>query len=584
VKKTHLAVWARGLAVACCAGLLLGGCNRDVLDEPGVVATVNGDPIRTADLEARQDLRRLGAPVVDNPSVERLRVEYGAVLADMIVARLVRQELSRLRLAVSPAELAAAERDVLADYPDGAFDRMLLEEHIDADRWREVLGDRLSYEKFTREVLRQNVRVGVSEAANYYKEHIDAFTKPARLRLAIVGGKDAEAVKAAVAAYRKAGQLAALDGLPGITVQEVNLPAKNLSAVWREAVKPLKPGESSAVLTVGKETTVLILLARQPETVLDPAKAYARVEALLLEDKLQKAFDAWLAEALAGAKIAVSKQLVAAPADATADTADTADAAGANTDAARRSGSVDDKPPFATPKAPRDGGKPALEPASPKEKEPTGRDEKKATPAPAPAQAVSADNTDKADKSDNSDKIGKTDKTDKTAEASPPVSDASSAKPVATPAPAQDPASPAAVVTAVAPNDTSAAKPAPGQEGASAKTDAPTVPQVSPPVAPASPVAAPPAAPAVQSPAEAALKGGAGEVEFSAVKASWILYTVDDGQEDRVYLKPGKPYRIVYAKKLSVRLGSPSEMKYRVGGKETTVEVGKKESRILEFP
>ncbi|MHC1710723.1 MAG: peptidyl-prolyl cis-trans isomerase [Solidesulfovibrio sp.] len=583
MKKTHLAGWARGLAVACCAGLLLGGCNRDVLDEPGVVATVNGDPIRTADLEARQDLRRLGAPVVDNPSVERLRVEYGAVLADMIVARLVRQELSRLRLAVSPAELAAAERDVLADYPDGAFDRMLLEEHIDANRWREALGDRLSYEKFTREVLRQNVRVGVSEAATYYKEHIDAFTKSARLRLAIVGGKDAETVKTALAAYRKAGQVAALDGLPGITVQEVNLPAKNLSAAWREAVKPLKPGEASAVLTVGKESTVLILLARQPETVLDPAKAYARVETLLLEDKLEKAFDAWLAEALAGAKIAVSKQLVAAPADATADTADTADAVGVKTDAARRSGSVDDKPPVATPKAPRDGGKPAPESASPKEKEPTGRDEKKAAPAPEPSQSVAAVTPDRADKGNGADKIDKADKTDKAAEASPPVSDMSSTKPAAAQVP--PPAPFGAVLTDVAPDtDASAAKPAPGQEGAAAKADAPTVPQASPPVAPASPVAARPEVPAVQPPAEAALKGDAGEVEFSAIKASWILYTVDDGQEDRVYLKPGKPYRIVYAKKLSVRLGSPSEIKYRVGGKETTVEVGKKESRVLEFP
>ena len=68
---------------------------------------------------------------------------------------------------------------------------MLLEEHIDLPRWRELLADRLALEKFTQNVLRPNVRVGVSEAANYYKEHIDAFTRPASVRLRLVVGRDA---------------------------------------------------------------------------------------------------------------------------------------------------------------------------------------------------------------------------------------------------------------------------------------------------------------------------------------------------------------------------------------------------------
>ncbi len=127
------------------------------------------------------------------------------------------------------------------------------------------------------------------------------------------------------------------------------------------------------------------------------------------------------------------------------------------------------------------------------------------------------------------------------------------------------------------------AAPAPETPGGAA---APAVSAV-PPDAPREP-----AAEAVQSPAapepsrESAASGkdGGGEVEFQAVKASWILYSVDGGQEERVYLKPGKPHRIAYAQRLSVRLGSPSEVVYRHGGRETAVEVGKKESRVLDFP
>ncbi|HML62844.1 MAG TPA: hypothetical protein PKD41_18265 [Solidesulfovibrio sp.] len=73
-------------------------------------------------------------------------------------------------------------------------------------------------------------------------------------------------------------------------------------------------------------------------------------------------------------------------------------------------------------------------------------------------------------------------------------------------------------------------------------------------------------------------------VVFTAIKASWILYAVDGGEEQRIYLKPGKPLRLDYAKKLVVRPGSPSEVSYRQGDRETTVVVAKKESRVLEFP
>jgi len=71
---------------------------------------------------------------------------------------------------------------------------------------------------------------------------------------------------------------------------------------------------------------------------------------------------------------------------------------------------------------------------------------------------------------------------------------------------------------------------------------------------------------------------------FAAVKASWILYTADAQAQERMYLKPGKPFRVPFAKHLSVRLGSPSEVTYRFRGQEKTVEVKKKESRTLEFP
>lgn len=558
----------RGLLAVFLAGLLaavLAACNRDVGKEPGVVAVVGGVPIRLVDLEARHDLGRLGAPGVDNPAVERLRAEYGGVLADMIVARLVRQELSRLHLGVTEAELSAAEEQVRADYPSDAFERMLLEERVDVARWREILRDRLALEKFSREVLRQNVRVDVSEAANYYKEHIDAFTRPARLRLAQVGGREAEAVKAALAAYRKSGQLAPLSGLAGITVREALVPEKNLPAPWREAVKGLKAGEASGLLSVDKESLFLVVLERQPVTVLDPAKAYARVESVLAARKLEKAFAAWLAEALAGTRITVNRQLLAGeePDAAKADgdrtlnelamareetTARDYVAEQARKALAEKRVAGD----TATPTASTAPGAPVAAGAATGEA--VGREVGRPTPSPAEALPRGAATMDEL-----------------------PAA-------VAKEVPADQPDAGTAVMAAAAKES------APAVTSPSAPDAAP-VPSASAldpglavgPVASTDAAQTPPQPPAGP-PAETGEKSGAGEVEFTAIKASWILYTVDADQEERVYIKPGKPHRIVYSQRLTVRLGSPSEVTYRLGGRETTVTVGKKESRILEFP
>jgi len=490
--------WVLVLAV------LLGGCGRDA-DEPGVAATVNGVPITVAALEARHDLSRLGLPEAENPAVERLRAEYGAVLADMIVDSLAGQELSRRHLGVTDAELAKAEAVVRADYPGDAFGRMLLEEHIALERWREALRDRLTVEKFAREVLGPHARVGVSEAADYYKDHIDAFTTPARTRFLLVQGKDAGSLKAALAAFRSSGARSDLTGIGGVSVEEMTLPEGNLPQAWREALRSVKPGEASSILSDETGNAALILLERRGETVLEPAKAYARVEAILSADKLEQAFAAWLTKALAGARIRVHTALVA---------------------------------DSQTPQPPHEATTPPVQ-AAEKSAKAVSAEGQAASPAsgqafvpPPPPQAA-------ADKSDAST------------------------------------LTPPALANAAAPSAALPAAPAVASASAASGEDkAAAVVQ---------PTAQP--APAVPVPAEAvAPSAGVHEVEYSAVKASWILYTADGKPEERVYLKPGNPLRITFTQRLSVRLGSPSEVRYRYRGKEKTVEVKKKESRILEFP
>ncbi|MFU2210244.1 peptidyl-prolyl cis-trans isomerase [Solidesulfovibrio sp. C21] len=562
----------RGLVLCLLAVFVLpalGGCGRDVAREPGVVAVVAGSPIRLADVEARHDLGEIGLPEVDNPPVETLRAAYGKVLADMIVARLIRQELARRHQSVTASELDAAEKRVRADYPGDSFERMLLEERIDLAHWRAMLADRLALEKFTHEVLRPQARVEVTKAADYYKEHIDAFTIPPRVRLARVQGRDSAAVKAALAAYRRSGlKMESLAGFAGITTQEAVLPEKNLPASWREALKDLKDGEPSAILTSGGASFFCILQKRLPATVIDPAKAYARVEAILAGRQTARAFAAWLAETLRTTKISINKELLAAmsPGQDTVAAADARDEAGlAREDATVRS-DLAQRARGALPAEARSESRPepartaiaaGAQSAASAQKEPP---QAPAARAPEPAPPTS-----------------QTGASASTTPAEPPKQDATGETPTKS-----EQAAPAGP-DASEPAQTAAAPSVPSDAAKEAQP-APAAPAAVADAAPSPQPDTAKAAPSDTRPASPSRPAGGGAVRFMAIKASWIRYSVDEGEEKRVYLKPGKPYEITYTKKLVVRLGSPSELRYSHAGREQTVAVGNKENRSLEFP
>jgi hypothetical protein len=77
---------------------------------------------------------------------------------------------------------------------------------------------------------------------------------------------------------------------------------------------------------------------------------------------------------------------------------------------------------------------------------------------------------------------------------------------------------------------------------------------------------------------------GPGEVEFLANKASWITFRIDDGQEERLYIKGGKKHVVSFARKLSVRFGSPSDVSYRFKDRQERVESSAREVKTVDFP
>ncbi|NDY55634.1 hypothetical protein G3N56_02610 [Desulfovibrio sulfodismutans] len=544
---------------------LLWACDRKA-EPPGVVATVNGRPVTLGQLEFNHDLRGMGLVATENPSVEGLRRDYGRIMADLIIRELMLEELQKAGGAVTDEDLARLEAEIRADYPGELFDRMLFEENIDPQKWRESLLTRAVMDKFVSMILKDQARVEVQEAADYYKEHVAQFQRPALVTFLLVRGPDKKRVAEALR-ERDSGRTFPREPTPdAASIQEVRLPRELIPEAWRALLGKLQPGQASPVVQEKREAMALVLVGETPAFTLDPATAYPLVEKALAEKKRNEAFSAWLAGAVAAADIRVSAHLVdngdipvsEAPSPDILEKEFPGVGGGKGEHAAELADTGQVSKSFADRFADRqgpDGVKPGPEkdgPAGPS-----------AAATPSAASPAQGDRQEVVRVVPGREGPGET----------------AADLPLATPVPTDSP------------SEQSPAQPAAGTPAAGTPAAGSSVPDVaavaSPQAGTVEPTTDPVQATSTDGAAGAAAQvvpSGPGEVEFLANKASWLIFKVDDGKEDLVYIKGGKNHVVSFKDRLSVRFGSPSDITYRFRDRQERVESSAREVKTMDFP
>lgn len=314
------------LCVLCVLCVSLCGCLEEKLP-PGLVGMVNGEAISLREVEALQDVSGAGLafftdmvdlaesgggnpglrPEVRNEAVEKLRQQYGATLAVLVVQKLVRQYLEREGLAISPEELAAAEQQARADYPDDEFQKALQDEFIDEETWRSFLLLRLSLLRFQELVLRPKVSLSAEEVQAYWAEHEKDFKLPVRVVVDIYAGVE----KNQVEDVRKA----LVNGEPvpvpqHLSRQTLRLALERLLPQWRQDVQAAGLNKSTPVREVDGLFQFLVLKEQLPAQSPTVVQAYPLIEGILIEEKLPPLFTAWLNETLGHSEIRLAKALL----------------------------------------------------------------------------------------------------------------------------------------------------------------------------------------------------------------------------------------------------------------------------------
>ncbi|GAU09449.1 peptidylprolyl isomerase [Desulfoplanes formicivorans] len=286
--------------------VVLAGCSSEPAPT-GIVARVNGEPIFFSQVRAAHDLHYMTWSSNNEFDVRSLQHEYGTVLADLILQRLIAQTLKAEHLAVSDEDVAREEARIRGDYPDdAAFEQTLIEEYIDQDQWRDRLRSRLNMQTFVSRFLRPRVTVTYEDALAYYKDHGAEFVTPERFVFTVFKGTDRDVVRHAVTSYRKDSNGTRNNPPQGVSIHEMDAFEQALAKSWYDSLSQLAPGEVGRPIVSQNVVTMLLLHRRVPRSFLSPSAAYPLVEQQLVAQGLQDAFARWMQNVLATANIEIT--------------------------------------------------------------------------------------------------------------------------------------------------------------------------------------------------------------------------------------------------------------------------------------
>lgn len=102
---------------------------------------------------------------------EELRKAKLSLLNQMTVEMIFLERAEELGIAVTDAELQKAVADIKSDYPEGEFEKTLLEFAVTYDSWESRLKTRLMMQKVIDHELKNQVTITPEDIAEYYKEN-----------------------------------------------------------------------------------------------------------------------------------------------------------------------------------------------------------------------------------------------------------------------------------------------------------------------------------------------------------------------------------------------------------------------------
>jgi hypothetical protein len=102
---------------------------------------------------------------------EDLRQAQIRLLNQLTVEMILLERAEALMISITDAELGQAISEIKGDYPEGEFEKTLLEYAVSYDSWKDRLRNRLILEKVIEEELKNRITITAEDISDYYQKH-----------------------------------------------------------------------------------------------------------------------------------------------------------------------------------------------------------------------------------------------------------------------------------------------------------------------------------------------------------------------------------------------------------------------------
>jgi len=282
-------------------------------EDPGVVATVNGESIGREELAQEMARETSGEPLESPPTSEQAELVKRTLLGTLIDRALLLQAARQANLQVSANEVDRRVMRIASDYPAEGFSEALSQGQLTMAELKKKTAQLLLIEKLFEQHVYPRVAVTEEELRDYYETHKDQLAEPEQVRAAqiVVKGLDeARRLQAQLWEGKKFADLARKYSLSADAKVGGDLgffPRGVMPEKFDEVAFGLGVGQTSDVVETEYGFHLFKVLERRPGRRKELNEVRPRIEEKLLEAKRSRAQTDYLGALRARAQIQVNE-------------------------------------------------------------------------------------------------------------------------------------------------------------------------------------------------------------------------------------------------------------------------------------
>ena len=150
----------------------LSACEQKEPDLRNEVLIRVGDRVMTVlDFNNAFEITKIAYENDINEQPEDLRKAQIRLLNQLTVEMILLEKAETLKINITEAELDQAVSEIKGDYPEGEFEKTLLEFAVSYDSWKDRLRNRLILEKVIEEELKNRITITPEDITDYYQKN-----------------------------------------------------------------------------------------------------------------------------------------------------------------------------------------------------------------------------------------------------------------------------------------------------------------------------------------------------------------------------------------------------------------------------